>query len=137
MTAARKKLLKGILKGIYRDILIQRFAEPTEIYRTGGKIMPTKEEIESQIMDLWDEIFDLDDKSKEELEAKYAEWREVEPRLDEGVDELVIHIESMKGISDESMLVYKEVKEIKIRYKQQKDEIQAKIDALNKEKEKI
>jgi hypothetical protein len=99
--------------------------------------MPTKEEIESQIMDLWDEIFDLDDKSKEELEAKYAEWREIEPRLNEGVDELIIHIESMKGISDESMLVYKEVKEIKIRYKQQKDEIQAKIDALNKEKEKI
>lgn len=99
--------------------------------------MPTKEEIESQIIDLWDEIFDLDDKSKEELEAKYAEWREVEPRLDEGVDELIIHIESMKGISDESMFVYKEVKEIKVRYKQQKDEIQAKIDALNKEKEKI
>jgi hypothetical protein len=99
--------------------------------------MPTKEEIDSQIMDLWDEIFDLDDKSKEELEAKYAEWREVEPRLGEGVDELVIHIESMKGISDESMLVYKEVKEIKVRYKQQKDEIQAKIDALNKEKEKM
>ena len=99
--------------------------------------MPTKEEIESQIMDLWDEIFDLDDKSKEELETKYAEWREVEPRLDEGIDELVIHIESMKGISEESLLIYKEVKEIKIRYKQQKDEIQAKIDALNKEKENI
>ncbi|WP_410509319.1 hypothetical protein RSJ42_03495 [Methanosarcina hadiensis] len=47
--------------------------------------MHTKEEIESQIMDLWDEIFDLDDKSQEELEAKYAEWREVEPRLAEGV----------------------------------------------------
>lgn len=99
--------------------------------------MPTKEELDSQIMDLWDEIFDLDDKSKEELEAKYVEWREVEPRLDEGVDELVIHIESMKGISEESLLIYKEVKEIKIRYKQQKDEIQAKIDALKKEKEKI
>ncbi|AAM06787.1 predicted protein [Methanosarcina acetivorans C2A] len=88
-------------------------------------------------MDLWDEIFDLDDKSKEELEAKYTEWREVEPRLDEGVDELVMHIEAMKGISDESMLIYKEVKEIKIRYKQQKDEIQAKIDALNKEKARM
>lgn len=99
--------------------------------------MPTKGEIDSQIMDLWDEIFDLEDKSKEELDIKYAEWRKVEPRLDEGVDELVIHIESMKGISDESMLIYKEVKEIKVRYKQQKDEIQTKIDALNKEKEKI
>jgi hypothetical protein len=99
--------------------------------------MPTKEEIDSEIMDLWDEIFDLDDKSKEELEAKYAEWRKVEPRLDEGVDELIIHIESMKGISDESLFIYKEVKEIKVRYKQQKDEIQAKIDTLNKEKEKI
>lgn len=99
--------------------------------------MPTKEEIDSQIMDFWDEIFDLEDKSKEELEAKYAEWREVEPRLDEGVDELIIHIEAMKGISDESMFIYKEVKEIKVRYKQQKDEIQAKIDVLKKEKEKI
>jgi hypothetical protein len=99
--------------------------------------MPTKEEIESQIMDLWDEIFDLEDKSKEELDIKYAEWREVEPRLEEGVDELIIHIEAMKGISDESMLIYREVKEIKIRYKQQKNEIQAKIDLLNKEKEKI
>ncbi|MHC1757472.1 MAG: hypothetical protein AB9861_18915 [Methanosarcina sp.] len=99
--------------------------------------MPTKEEIDSEITDLWDEIFDLDDKSKEELEAKYAEWRKVEPRLDEGVDELIIHIESMKGISDESLFIYKEVKEIKVRYKQQKDEIQAKIDTLNKEKEKI
>lgn len=99
--------------------------------------MPTKEEIDSQIMDFWDEIFDLEDKSKEELEAKYAEWREVEPRLDEGVDELIIHIEAMKGISDESMFIYKEVKEIKVRYKQQKDEIQAKIDSLKKEKEKV
>lgn len=99
--------------------------------------MNTKEEIDSQIMDLWDEIFDLEDKSKEELDIKYAEWWKVEPRLDEGVDELVIHIEAMNGISDESLFVYKEVKEIKIRYKQQKNEIQAKIDALNKEKEKI
>jgi len=99
--------------------------------------MPTKEEIESQIMDLWDEIFDLEDKSKEELEVKFAEWRKVEPRLDEGVDELIIHIEAMTGISDESMFIYREVKEIKIRYRQQKNEIQAKIDALKKEKEKI
>jgi len=99
--------------------------------------MPAKEEIESQIMDLWDEIFDIEDKSKEELNIKYAEWRKVEPLLDEGVDELVIHIEAMKGISDESLLIYREVKEIKIRYKQQKDEIQAKIDALKKEKEMI
>ncbi|WP_410509312.1 hypothetical protein RSJ42_03445 [Methanosarcina hadiensis] len=99
--------------------------------------MPTKEEIDSQIMDLWDEIFDLEDKSKKELNNKYAEWREVEPRLDEGVDELVIHIEAMTGISDESMLIYREVKGIKIRYKQQKDEIQARIDELNKEKERM
>ena len=99
--------------------------------------MPTKEEIDSEIMDLWDEIFDLDDRSKEELNIKYAEWRKVEPRLDEGVDELIIHIEAMTGISDESMLIYREVKEIKIRYKQQKDEIQAKIDALNKEKARV
>jgi hypothetical protein len=99
--------------------------------------MPAKEEIESLIMDLWDEIFDLEEKSKEELDIKYVEWRKVEPRLDEGIDELIIHIESMKGISDESLLIYKEVKEIKVRYRQQKDDIQAKIDALNKEKEKI
>ena len=99
--------------------------------------MPTKEEIESQIMDLWDEIFDLDDKSKEELNIKYAEWRKVEPRLDEGVDELVIHIESMTGISNESMLIYREVKGIKIRYRQQKDEIQGRIEELNKEKERM
>ncbi|AKB40070.1 hypothetical protein [Methanosarcina mazei] len=99
--------------------------------------MPTKEEIDSEIMDLWDEIFDLDDRSKEELNIKYAEWRKVEPRLDEGVDELIIHIDAMTGISDESMLIYREVKEIKIRYKQQKDEIQARIDALSKEKEKM
>ena len=127
LTADRKKLLKEI----NRNAFIKRFNG------YGEKTMLTKEEIESQIMDLWDEIFDLDDKSKEELEAKYAEWREVEPRLDEGVDELIIHIESMKGISDESMLIYKEVKEIKVRYKQQKDEIQAKIDALNKEKKRM
>ena len=99
--------------------------------------MPTKEEIDSEIMDLWDEIFDLEDRSKEKLNIKYAEWRKVEPRLDEGVDELIIHIEAMTGISDESMLIYGEVKEIKIRYKQQKDEIQAKIDELNKEKARV
>jgi hypothetical protein len=97
--------------------------------------MPTKEEIDSQIMDLWDEIFTLEDKRKEELDIKYAEWRKVEPLLNNGIDEFVIHIESMEGISDESLLIYKEVKEIKIRYKQEMNEIQAKIDALNKEKE--
>jgi len=97
--------------------------------------MPTKEEIDSQIMDLWDEIFTLEDKRKEELDIKYAEWQKVEPRLDNGIDEFVIHIESMEGISDESLLIYKDVKEIKIRYKQEMNEIQAKIDALNKEKE--
>ncbi len=71
------------------------------------------------------------------MKFKYAEWREVEPRLDEGVDELIIHIEAMTGISEESLLIYREVKEIKIRYKQQKDEIQARIDALSKEKERM
>ena len=96
--------------------------------------MPTKEEIESLIMDLWDEIFTLEDKSRDELDIKYAEWRKVEPRLAEGIDEVVIHIESMKGISEESLLIYKEVKEIKVRYKQEMNEIRAKIDALNKEK---
>ena len=100
-------------------------------------MMPTKEEIDSQIMDLWDEIFTLEDKSKEELDVKYTEWRKVEPLLDQGIDELVIHIESMKGISDESLLIYKEVKEIKVRYKQEMDGMHAKIDALNKEKETI
>ncbi|AAM29895.1 hypothetical protein [Methanosarcina mazei] len=43
----------------------------------------------------------------------------------------------MTGISDESMLIYREVKEIKIRYRQQKDEIQARIDELNKGKERM
>lgn len=71
------------------------------------------------------------------MEFKYAEWREVEPRLDEGVDELIIHMEAMIGISDESLFIYKEVKEIKIRHKQQKDEIQGRIDELNKEKERM
>ncbi len=99
--------------------------------------MPTKEEIDSQIMDLWDEIFTLEDKRNEELDIKYAEWWKVEPLLDNGIDEFVIHIESMKGISDESLLIYKEVKEIKIRCKQEINEIHAKIDALNKEKEML
>ncbi|MDY0245573.1 MULTISPECIES: hypothetical protein [Methanosarcina] len=71
------------------------------------------------------------------MKFKYAEWWEVELRLYEGVDELMIHIEAMTRISDESMLIYKEVKEIKVRYKQQKDEIQARIGELNKEKERI
>jgi hypothetical protein len=71
------------------------------------------------------------------MKFKYAEWRKVEPRLDEGVDELIIHIEAMKGISDESLFIYKEVKEIKVRYKQEMDEKHAKIDALNKEKERM
>jgi hypothetical protein len=96
--------------------------------------MPAKEEIDSLIMDLWDEIFTLEDKRREELDIKYTEWRKVEPRLAEGIDEVVIHIESMKGISEESLLIYKEVKEIKVRYKQEMNEIRAKIDALNKEK---
>jgi hypothetical protein len=100
----------------------------------GEKTMPTKEEIESLIMDLWDEIFTLEDKRRDELDIKYAEWRKVEPRLAEGIDEVLIHIESMKGISEESLLIYKEVKEIKDRYKQEMNEIRAKIDALNKEK---
>jgi len=103
----------------------------------GEKTMPTKEEIDSLIMDLWDEIFTLEDKSREELDIKYAEWRKVEPLLDEGIGEVLIHIESMKGISDESLLIYKEVKEIKVRYKQEMDDIHAKIDSLNKEKEII
>jgi hypothetical protein len=94
--------------------------------------MLTKEEIDSLIMDLWDEIFTLEDKSREELDIKYEEWRKVEPRLAEGIDEVVIHIESMKGISDESLLIYKEVKEIKIRYKKEIGEINSKIYALNK-----
>ena len=101
------------------------------------KIMPTKEEIDSIIMELWDEIFTLEDKSREELDIKYAEWRKVEPLLSQGIDEVVIHIESMKGISDESILIYKEVKEIKVRYKQEMDEIRAKIDTLDKEKKTI
>jgi hypothetical protein len=100
----------------------------------GERIMPTIEEIDSLIMELWDEIFTLEDKSREELDIKYAEWRKVEPLLCEGIDEVIVHIESMKGISYESLLIYKEVKEIKVRYKQEMDEIHAKINALNKQK---
>ena len=40
----------------------------------------------------------------------------------------------MKGISAESLLIYKQVKEIKERYKQKMDEKHIKIDALNKER---
>ena len=97
--------------------------------------MPTKKEIESLIMDLYDEIFTLEDKRDEELVIKYTEWKEIEPLLDkEGVDAVVMHMESMQGISEESLFIYKEVKEIKIRYKQQVDEKYARIDSLNKEK---
>jgi hypothetical protein len=106
--------------------------------KRGVRRMLTKQEIESQIMDLYDEIFTLEDKRKGELDIKYAEWREVEPLLDtEGIDAVVVHIESMKGISDESIFIYKEVKEIKDRYKQEMDEKYSKIDALNKEKEDL
>ena len=35
--------------------------------------MFTEKEIESQIMDIYDEIFTLEDKRKEELSIKYAE----------------------------------------------------------------
>lgn len=89
-------------------------------------------------MDLYDEIFTLEDKRKGELDTKYTEWREVEPLLDkEGIDAVLIHIESMKGISDESLFIYKEVKEIKDRYKQEMDEKYATIYTLSKEKEKL
>jgi hypothetical protein len=95
--------------------------------------MPTKKEIESQIMDFYDEIFTLEDKRNEELSIKYAEWRKVEPLIDkEGVDAVLIHMESMKGICDESLLIYKEVKEIKVRYKQEIDEKRTKIEELQK-----
>lgn len=101
--------------------------------------MPTKEEIDIQIMELWDEIFELEDKLHEELDIKYAEWSKVEPLLDKGLDAdaVVMHIESMKGISEESMLIYKEVKTIKDKYKQEMDEKHAKIDTLNKEKKMV
>ena len=98
--------------------------------------MPTQEEIDNQIMQLWDEIFELEDKLSEELSVKYAEWNKVEPLLDKGIDAdaFVMHIESMKGISEESMLIYKEVKTIKNKYKQEIDEKHVKIDSLNKER---
>lgn len=100
--------------------------------------MPEKKEIESQIMDLYDDLFMLEDKRKKELDVKYAEWREVEPLLDkEGVEAVLIHMESMKGICVESLQIYNEVKEIKLRYKQEMEEIHIKIDALNKEKDKL
>jgi hypothetical protein len=95
---------------------------------------PTKKEIGDQIMQLWDEIFTLEDKCREEFDIKCAEWRKVEPVLDKGIDAVLMHIESMKGISAESLLIYKEVKEIKERYKQKMDEKHAKIDALNKDR---
>jgi hypothetical protein len=94
--------------------------------------MPTKEAIDNQIMQLWDEIFTLEDKRKEELDIKYAEWRKVEPLLDKGIEAVEIHIESIKGVSVESMLIYKEIKEIKEKYKQEMNEKRAKIDALTK-----
>ncbi|WP_292387017.1 hypothetical protein [Methanosarcina sp. UBA5] len=69
--------------------------------------MPTKEEIDSQIMELWDEIFAFEDKFGEELDIKYAECRKVEPLLDKDVntDAAVMHIEFIKGISEESMFI--------------------------------
>ena len=85
-------------------------------------------------MQPWDEIFALEDKCREELDIKCAEWRNVEPLLDKSIDAVLIHIESMKGISAESLLIYKQVKEIKERHKQKMDEKHAKIDALNKER---
>jgi hypothetical protein len=94
--------------------------------------MPTKEAIDNQIMQLWDEIFTLEDKRKEELDKKYAEWRKVEPLLDKGIEAVEIHIESIKGVSVESMLIYKEIKKIKEKYKQEINEKRAKIDALTK-----
>ena len=38
----------------------------------------------------------------------------------------------MKGISNESLLIFNEVKEIKVRYKQEMDEKRAKIEELQK-----
>ena len=97
--------------------------------------MSTKEEIDGQIMDLWDEIFELEDKLGEELEIKYAEWRKVEPLLDkEGVDAVEMHMEAMKGVSPESMQIYEEVKTIKNKYNQEIDARRTKIDTLSKEK---
>ena|GEM_PF-3001615 len=53
------------------------------------------------------------------------------------VDAVVMHIESTKGISEESMLIYKEVKIIKDKCKQEMDKKHAKIDTLNKEKKMV
>lgn len=49
-------------------------------------------------MELWDEIFELEDKLGEELDINYAEWRKLEPLLDKGVDvdAVIMHIKSMK-----------------------------------------
>ena len=44
-------------------------------------MMPTKEKIDGQIMQLWDEIFTLEDECREELDTKCAEWQKVEPLL--------------------------------------------------------
>jgi len=97
--------------------------------------MPGKEEADSQIMELWDEIFDLEDKLKEELDIKCAEWRKVEPLIDqEGVDAVEIHMDSMKGVNEASLLIYKEVKSIKNRYREEIDQRQTKIDELKKGK---
>ena len=96
--------------------------------------MPTNGEIDDQIMQLWDEIFTLEDKCMEELDFKCAEWQKVEPLLDKGIDAVLMHIDSMTGISAESLLIYKEVKEIKERYKWKIDEKRAKIDVLSKQR---
>jgi hypothetical protein len=91
-----------------------------------------KRDIKPNYGSLW-EIFTLEDKRKEELSIKYAEWRKVEPLIDkEGVDAVLIQMESMKGISNESLLIFNEVKEIKVRYKHEMDEKRAKIEELQK-----
>ena len=103
------------------------------IFYSGETIMPSEKEIENQIMDLYDEIFTLEDKRNEELSIKYVDWRKVEPLIDkEGVDAVLIHMESMKGSSNESLQIYNEVKEIKIKYKREIDEKRAKIEELQK-----
>ena len=65
-------------------------------------------------MELWGEIFTLEEKRKEELDNKCAEWREVEPLLNEGLD-AVNHIKSISIMLN--LLIYKEVKKIKDKYK--------------------
>jgi hypothetical protein len=47
-------------------------------------------------MELWGEIFTLEEKRKEELENKCAEWREVEPLLNEGLDAVFSSIKKLK-----------------------------------------